>query len=631
MSMSLIIPESSPIPHLSFCFDSLDQIIQSASIFNQNLFELLNSNQFSSELQIDLNLTFSKMGLLSSSALQSIEDFFSTGFLGLKMTQLNENLLFLNSVLKKHKNYISSLGISFDKLENIDILKELLSGLKQQNSLNSLRFAVYNLLSTPLAEEFFTGITGFSHRLTALTLDFHSSSLSTEFQFQKPFWPNFPFIKCLKLIFHEFSVPSVKKTIFEGLGALEHMIDFSVGFQAGCLNKELLEGFIANLGGGDLGELRNLSVEVFNEIDSENMEKLLEIIEKKSHKLEGLRIGFNKNANFCSEGLNSVVSFIEKLEKNEKLMNFGLSLMEDNLIGETELNRLGEAFGKLGGLKSFELNLTNNKTPGNLTALLINNLENLKEKLQTLKLFIGWNMVSDEFGREIFKIIEKFTNLEYFLCDISQNYSGSHYMNGSMTTDFIDCLSKLTNLKTLLVNLEGNEFKENHYCDIETNLALWKSEEKMPFLDFFKVFRKSEIYGINQSEPNLGYFEDFMQHFPRNYGFLQEYRITIANLSFEFNECCFENSENIRNFNKFVKNLKGKISNENVTLSIRNPPPFEEGDLNNKCPLKDIFGMDPDNNNQKSQYAKVLLGISSFLQVKTLEKKAFLLNFCIFF
>ena len=113
--MSLIIPESSAIPHLSFCFDSLEQIIQSASIFNQNLFELLNSNQFSSELQIDLNLTFSKMGLLSSSALQNIEDFFSTGFLGLKITQLNENLLFLNSVLKKHKNYISSLGISFEK------------------------------------------------------------------------------------------------------------------------------------------------------------------------------------------------------------------------------------------------------------------------------------------------------------------------------------------------------------------------------------------------------------------------------------------------------------------------------------------------------------------------------------
>ena len=556
------------------------------------------------------------MGLLSSSALQNIEDFFSTGFLGLKITQLNENLLFLNSVLKKHKNYISSLGISFEKLDNIDVLKELLLGLKQQNSLNSLRFALYKL-PTPMAEEFFTGITGFSHKITSLTLDFHSS-LSSEFQFQKPFWPNFPFIKCLKLIFHEYSVPSVK-TIFEGLGALEHMIDFSVSFQAASLNKDLLEGFIANLGGGDLGELKNLSVEVFHDIDSENIEKLLVVIEKKSNKLEGLRIGFNKNANFSSIGLNPVVNFIEGLQKKEKLLNFGLSLMENNLIGETELNQLGEAFGKLGGLRSFELNLTNNKIPGNLTALLLNKLENLKEKLRSLKLFIGWNMISDEFGREIFKTIEKFTNLEYFLCDISQNYSGSHYMNGALATDFIDCLSKLTNLKTLLVNLEGNEFKETHYCDFETNITQWKTDEKMPFLDFFKVFRKPEIYGASQTEPNLSYFEDFLQYFPRNYGFTQEYRIVIPNLSFEFNECCFENSENIKNFNKFIKNLKVKTCNENVTLSIRNPPPIE--DINNKCPLKEIFGMEPgDNNVQKSPYAKVLLGISSFLQVKTLEK-----------
>ena len=202
---------------------------------------------------------------------------------------------------------------------------------------------------------------------------------------------------------------------------------------------------------------------------------------------------------------------------------------------------------------------------------------------------------------------------------MSQNYSGSHYMNGSLANDFIDCLSKLTNLKTLLVNFEGNEFKENHYCDFETNLIQWKTEEKMPFLEFFKVFRKSEIYGLSQNEPNLSYFEDFMQHFPRNYGFTQEYRITIPNLSFEFNECCFENSEIIKNFNKFIKNLKVKTSNENVALSIRNPPPIE-GDLNNKCPLKEIFGMEPgDINVKNSPYAKVLLGISSFLQVKTLE------------
>jgi len=608
--MSLIIPESSPIPRLSFSFNSDEQLLSCASSFNQNLFELLNYNQFSFDLQIDLDLLFIFQGLLSQKTLENIEDFFSTGFLGLKTSQLHDNLQYLNGVLKKHKNYITSLGISFEKLDNIENLKDLFQGLQHQNCLTSLRFALYKLSSNEFCLEFFNGLTNISHKITALTLEFFSS-LSPEFEFPELLWSNFKFLKKLRLTFNDFNVPS-SKSFFNGIGSLEHLRDFEVIFKGSSLNKELMMSFLTNFDQAEFKEMNNLSFEVFNECDNENMEKIFKGIGKKTAKLEGLSLGFSKNINFNTNGLKFLTELLENIAKNPgKLIRFGLKLMEDNLINDIEIIELAKAIGGLENIKTLELNFVN-KTPGASLVQILKGLEKIYESLKTFKVFFGWNAITDEFGREIFKEIEKFKNLEYFLCDLSQNYSGSQYMNGNLAHDFIDSIGKLTNLKTLLVNIEGNEFKENHYCDIEAAIVQWKSEEKMP-LDFFKIFRKSEIYGISQSEPNLIYFEEFSQHFPQNQAFNIDYNLMISNMTLEFNGCFFDNTEIIKKFLKFVKNLKVKTNNENVFLKLKNPTPIIDEIPTNKCPLKELFNQDL--NEAKPPFSKINLIFTNLFQI----------------
>ena len=603
-----IIPESSPIPKLSFSFSSEQEMLDMASEFSLKIFEFLNSNQFSLDLQCDLDLIFNDIGVLTDSYIENFEAFFSGGFLGLKSSQMLENLEFLVNVLKKHKNYITSLSISLAKLKEEQLLKKLMDGLISQNNLTSIAFQLSTLNSDNSAI-FFSGLLGFSSRLTSLSLNFSSSS-SITYNLPVGFWSNFKFLRKIQLTFSEYNVPSAT-SFFDGFHDMFHLIDLEICFKSTTINKELLMSFLAEFSNCDFNALQALSLDFWYDMEGEVYGTILENIEKKFNKLLKLSLGFNKSSIFVSICFKRLIDMLRNLAKNQgKLEVFGLKLIDCNLTVETDIAELGEVIGALDNLKSLEINFTNNKMAGVACYNFIAALKKMQKTLKSLYIFFGWNNVNDENGRLIFKELENFTELEYFILDISQNYSGSTYMNGNLNTDLTNMLKKLIKMKVILINLEGNEFKENHYIEIED---VFREISKSELLRFQKVFRKSEIYGVSQTEPNLTYFEEYLHHFTNLLDHIgnKEYNLINSIILIDFNNCFFGNVELLKSFQKVVKTLRSKTSNETFILKIKNPPLLDSSTSDKKSPLSELF---VDQADLKNPFTKIEIIYTSLFQ-----------------
>ena len=587
--MSLI-PESSPFPKLTFSFHSSEEILDSASEFCHRVFQFLNSNYFSFDISYELSLEFLDMGLLTEESLNNLESFFSGGFLPLKSSEFLDNPEFLIELFKKNKNYISSIAISFEKVgSDQSQMEQIMLGLNQLHSLNTCEFSLFQQDSMS-SKIFFDGLLSFSQRIISLSLEFRKLQ-SSDYQFPNNFWSNFPFLKKIKLLFADLSYVPSQKSFFEGFGALANLQDFELLFEE-TLNNDVFDSFLEEFVACELNNLKSMSLDFSLKIDAEDYEGIINILEKKAVNLQTLSLVFSKNNTFVIDGLKKLTEFLVFLSKNSsKLETFALSLIECNLINEKDVNELSEAIGNLTMIKSLEINITNNKMPGILAETMMKSLEKLHNSLKTLNLFLGWNNINDEFAKPIFKELEKFQKLEHLLCDISQNYSGSLYMNGALSNDFIETIKKLTNLKTLLINFEGNEIKENNYIEMETAFLDLKTQN----LEFYKIFRKPEIYGLSQSEPNLTYYKEYSHYFNENPLNSSDYNLKISNISIDFNNTFFENIELIKKFKNLIKNLRNRTKNDSLTISLKNPPFIE--DLSNGYSLLEFYQDTEDNKN----------------------------------
>lgn len=601
--MSLI-PESSPIPNLIYNFSSSESILSTSYQLNEKILNLFEASQFSSDLQINLDLTFNMQGYLTEEILKKFEDFFLTAFSGLKSANFIEDFHIVQEILKKHKHYISFLGVSLEKLTQSDDLSSLMQAMEQQKALNTCHFRLYKLdnLNGPL---FFNGLLCLSQKLIDLTLEFKENN-SDSYAMPSDFWSSFPELRQLQLIFSDSNVPSAL-IFFKDIRTAVKLKSLSVAFRQSSVNKVLFNGFLEEMKDSQFVELDSLNLELRKCEEKQFYVKLIELIEKFQASLRHLGLIFSNTSAFDASCFEVLAGKMGKINAVGKLESLKLNLIAINF----NLDQPAQLFSQIikdlpESLNALELNLVNNHMNFNSISLIVKALSSSKacENLRSFLGFFGWNNINDENGRVIFKELAKLVNLEVFLCDLSQSYQGSVYMNGGLTNDFIEMIKSFKKLKTILINLEGNEFKENHYNEMETVFKQIKTQENN--LKFWKIFRKNEIYGVTQSEPNLKYYLDYSAFLEEKQ---QEKTITIPNINLTFNNCFFKSLELIKNIRKTIFKIKQKTKNENLELRLVNPPFLEDPSC--KYPLLELF---QDNDDLKFFFSKVDFSYTSIFR-----------------
>ena len=584
------------------------------SNFVKNLDIKLNENQVDEIPELE---NFIEDGYLNN-LYQNYKIFVKVDINEKMMTQLNTTIL---------KKIISSIMVfSQDKFTNLWILMKTLKK-KQLSEINLELLEDLNMSPEEIQNAF---LTVFSQHLTELEMSINFMNEQIFRVFNQNICKLAPFLNCLTLWLKFENVKPIPEIVFLGdnLDYLSNLKELNIHFEFNGLSKDHLIAFFSKF--NQLKNLESLEL-VFDkiEIPDEPLKVLFENITiDKLMKLKKLFISFTNIPLLNSECLNEFMAklnetnlndfglefsnfpspkkeflnFLQKADKNEKIeflrLNFKNFIFSSEILLDIENFIPKFPIIKLLDLRMCKSNLINGDA--SFFSKIID-LENVK-KLEYLRLILAWNAFTDEFGRKIFEDMKKLVSLKYLFLDMQQNWSGSQYLNDGLHVEVVNMLKCLVNLRSILLNFDGNELKRLNgvgYTKIEETIGNMKKDYNK--IQNFKLMEKDEVFitGTTQDGPNYKChlpYEYFFDEFYKTYKgktIIRHIKIPASYELFELilQECDFQADYKLIDYEKVAKELKIKPLFKTVKVSLENPiynPSITEVQTNRKYSADDF-------------------------------------------